>query len=163
MPRGGSRPGAGRPKGSTAPQTFEKQAARELARQLITAKLTPLIEAQIAQALGIKYLLVRNRGTGQFVRVARRKAKRLKPSEEIIEVWEKDPSTAAFVDLMNRAIDKPKEHVEMEVHGDWEKRVALLVRARGRGATYDARQRELEQHNPTRMRGDLRARANRSV
>jgi hypothetical protein len=27
----------------------------------------------------------------------------------VIEVWTKDPSTQAFTDLMNRAIDKPKE------------------------------------------------------
>jgi hypothetical protein len=30
-------------------------------------------------------------------------------TEEIIEVWEKEPSTPAFTDLMNRALDKPKE------------------------------------------------------
>jgi hypothetical protein len=27
----------------------------------------------------------------------------------VVEVWTKDPSTPAFTDLLNRAIDKPKE------------------------------------------------------
>jgi hypothetical protein len=34
--------------------------------------------------------------------------------EDIIEVWEKDPSVSAFTDLMNRALDKPKEQ-EQEI------------------------------------------------
>ena len=34
-------------------------------------------------------------------------------TEEIIEVWEKDPSVQAFTDLMNRTLDKPAEQVKV--------------------------------------------------
>jgi hypothetical protein len=51
--------------------------------------------------------------------------------QEIIEVWEKDPNVQAFMDLMNRCIDKPKEQKqEVEVAGNWDELVANLMRAR---------------------------------
>lgn len=82
-------------------------------------ELRPLTEAQIANAKGIKYLVVRERKGGKFVRVHQAMAKmakngKLGPDEEIIEVWEKDPSILAFTDLMNRTIDKPTETVKQE-------------------------------------------------
>lgn len=104
MPRGGKRPGAGRKKGST---TLSKEAARELARELVTAQMSALFEAQIANAKGIKYLVTRDKKTGKFIRVGEAMASA--KGEETIEVWEKDPSVQAFTDLMNRALDKPKE------------------------------------------------------
>lgn len=109
---GGKRAGAGKPKGHQSRETLAKAQAREVARGLITAQLQPLIEAQIANALGIKYLVVREKKTGKFVRVTEAMARareKVKDSEELIEVWEKDASVQAFTDLMNRAIDKPKE------------------------------------------------------
>ena len=36
---------------------------------------------------------------------------KLGAKEEIIEVWEKDPSVQAFTDLLNRAIDKPADQL----------------------------------------------------
>ena len=36
---------------------------------------------------------------------------KLGQGEEVVEVWEKDPSTQAFTDLLNRALDKPREQV----------------------------------------------------
>lgn len=82
-------------------------------RARVIAELAPLLEAQIANAKGLKYLVVRDKATGKFLRVAGHAAEKLKPAEEIIEMWEKDPSIQAFTDLMNRTFDKPKEHVEM--------------------------------------------------
>lgn len=110
MPRGGTRPGAGRKKG---PQALEKEAMRALLRQKVYEEMGPLVEAQIANARGIKYLVVRDKKTGKFLRVAEDAAATLKADEEIIEVWEKDPSVHAFTDLMNRAIDKPVEQMEV--------------------------------------------------
>jgi len=72
-----------------------------------------LIDAQMANAEGIKYLVVRDAKSGKFLRVSEGVAK-LADGEELIEVWEKDPSIQAFSDLMNRALDKPKEQ-EQEV------------------------------------------------
>lgn len=114
MPRGGKRPGAGRPKGSKEPKRLEKEAAREALRQMVTAQMAPLVEAQIANAKGLKFLMVREKETGKFKRVSETMAKGLNPDEEIIEVWEKDPSVQAFTDLMNRALDKPTEQVNVD-------------------------------------------------
>lgn len=108
--RGGARPNSGPKKGAVYQKTLDKLAAREVARQLITAKLEPLIDAQIANAGGLKYLVTRDKKTGKFLRVG--SAQAAKPNEETIEVWEKDPCVQAFTDLMNRALDKPSEPVQ---------------------------------------------------
>lgn len=112
MARGGKRPGAGRKKGSKAPKTADKEAMREFVRQRVAATLGPLIDAQLANATGLKYLITRDKKTGKFIRVTEAMA-RLKQAmattEETVEVWEKDPSVQAFTDLLNRAMDKPKE------------------------------------------------------
>lgn len=119
MPRGGKRPGAGRPKGSKDKGTLEKEALRELLRARVAQAMTPLVEAQIANAIGIKYLVVRDKKSGKFLRVTEAMAKqKLGQGEELVEVWEKDPSVYAFTDLMNRTIDKPKEQVEADVTHD---------------------------------------------
>jgi hypothetical protein len=117
MARGGKRRGAGRPKGSKDPQTLSKEQAREALRQIVIGEMHALVDAQLANAKGIKYLVVREKKSGKFIRVTEamaRQKQELTDNEEIIEVWEKDPSVQAFTDLMNRAIDKPKEQ-EQEV------------------------------------------------
>ena len=70
---------------------------RAYLRARVAAELGPLVDAQIAQAKGLKYLVTRDKETGKFIRVgpALARAKR----EETIEVWEKDPSTAAWDSL----------------------------------------------------------------
>ena len=122
---GGARPGAGKPKGHKLPQTLDKLQAREFVRQQVIARLTPLLEAQFAHAEGLKYLVTRERKTGKFIRVTEAMARiKLDPSnesEEVIEVWEKDPSVQAFTDLLNRALDKPAEQeqkLDVTIHGD---------------------------------------------
>lgn len=106
MKRGGTRAGAGRPKG---PQTLEKEALRLLVRARVAERLIPLTDAQISNALGISFLVVREKATGKFLRVGKGRAEKLDPEHEIVEIWEKDPSIQAYTDLVNRAIDKPKE------------------------------------------------------
>lgn len=122
----------GRPKGSKnkkTQSTIDKEILRETARAVIAPHLTQLLEAQIAHAIGLKYLVTRDKKTGKFIRVteamARRKAKKgdadaPAENEEVIEVWEKDPSVQAFTDLLNRLIDKPAEQpqeLKVEVSG----------------------------------------------
>lgn len=119
MPRGGKRPGAGMPKGTKLKPTLDKMAAREFVRQRVTAVLGPLIDAQVANAQGLKYLVTRDKRTGKFIRVTEAMARRKQDpeagddNEEIIEVWEKDPSVQAFSDLLNRALDKPAEQLKV--------------------------------------------------
>lgn len=129
MARGGKRPGAGRPKSRRRidreadrerrqTEVWTKEAARERVRQLVCAELEPMVQAQIENAKGLRYLISRNRKTGKFVRVTEAMARTsVGKSEEIIEVWEKDPSVQAFTDLLNRAIDKPKEQAQVLRHG----------------------------------------------
>ncbi len=111
--RGGVRPGSGRKKGYRAPNTLDKIAAREFVRQIVIKHLEPMVEAQVANCQGLKYLVIRDKRTGKFVRVteAMARAREGKPESEheSIEVWEKDPSVQAFSDLLNRALDKPAE------------------------------------------------------
>ena len=107
MGRGGKRAGAGRKPGK---ETLDKAAAREVVRAMVMAKIGPLVDAQIANAQGLKYLVVRDKKTGKFLRVGEaRAAMQGESEEETIEVWEKDPQVQAFTDLMNRALDKPAE------------------------------------------------------
>lgn len=111
--KGSPRPaGSGKPKGYKAPTTITKEQAREALRQIVLRDMDKLVAAQMAQAQGLKYLVTRDRKTGKFIRVTEAMAKAKsgqEDSEETIEVWEKDPSVQAFTDLMNRALDKPKE------------------------------------------------------
>lgn len=102
------------PKGHVTKKTIDKIMAREVVRQMVTDKLQPLIDAQIANATGLKYLVTRDKKTGKFIRVTEAMAKlKLGADEELIEVWEKDPSVQAFTDLLNRALDKPAEQVKV--------------------------------------------------
>ena len=105
------------PKGHKTQRTSGKEMAREALRQIVLARMETLVAAQMAHAEGLKYLVTRDKKSGKFIRVTEAMAKEksgLADGEEVIEVWEKDPSVQAFTDLMNRALDKPKEQ-EQEV------------------------------------------------
>ena len=111
-PNGGARPGSGRKKGSLLPKTIDKILQREIIRQRVAAALGPMLDAQIANARGLKYLVTRDKKTGKFIRVTQAMARVRKGAKhETIEVWEKDPSVQAFTDLMNRLVDKPAEQL----------------------------------------------------
>jgi hypothetical protein len=133
--RGGARPGAGKPKGHRAQSTLDKIAAREFVRQRVTAQLGPLVDAHLANALGISYLVTREKKTGKFVRVSQAMA-RVRKGHELIEVWEKDPSVHAFTYLLDRALDRPQEQeIPIKVKsGDSDARIARLLAARKRTA-----------------------------
>ena len=81
-----------------------------------------MTSAQVAAAKGLKYMVLRNAKSGKFVRVTAGMAKLLEPGDERVEIWEKEPSTGAYTDLMNRALDKPKEQ-EQEFTGTVNMRV----------------------------------------
>lgn len=111
----------GRPKGAKNKKTLaeqqEKEATRQVVRDMVKKRVKTMIAAQISSSEGIKYLVVREKKSGKFKRVSEAMARArqaLTADEEIIEVWEKDPSIQAFTDLMNRVIDKPKEQ-EQEI------------------------------------------------
>lgn len=109
----------GRPKGSKNRPTIaalDKVAARELVRQKVIAALEPMIRAQIAHARGIGHLYTRDK-TGKFTKIEnqRRVDELLATGNEEEDYWifTKDPSVQAFTDLLNRAIDKPTETLDV--------------------------------------------------
>lgn len=103
------------PKGYKTRKTLDKEAARAVLREMVFKELRPMVEAQVANAQGIKYLVVREKGSGKFVRVGEAMAKlKIGQGEEIVEVWEKDPSVHAFATLLDQTIDQAPKHVELE-------------------------------------------------
>jgi hypothetical protein len=105
----------GRPPGRKNNATLDKEAAREALREIVKEHMAEMTAAQVAHAKGIKYLVTRDKAGGKFVKVTEAMAGALK-GDEVIEVWEKEPSTQAFTDLMNRTIDKPAEQEQTLNH-----------------------------------------------
>jgi hypothetical protein len=96
---GGARPGAGWPKGKKWPSTLRKKEARERVRCFITERLGEFLEAMVDNVTGIKHLMMRDPKTGKFERITG------------------DANVPAFTDLLNRAIDKPAEHIQVAGEG----------------------------------------------
>ncbi len=125
-PKGTPKTG-GRVKGTPNRSTLAKAEARELARQIITARMERLLAAQLNNAEGIGHLMLRDPETGKFERVTSTGD----PDQDIAIIdaaiasgrqtcwiYLKDPSVQAFTDLMNRALDKPKEQIqELDIRG----------------------------------------------
>src|SRR5215813_11431971 len=112
---GGKRPGAGRPKGMKWPSTLAKAEARDKVRQFINERLGEFLEAMADNVLGIRHLMMRDPKTGKFERItgdAKQIDEALK-TKTAFWIYTKDPSVQAFTDLLNRALDKPAEHVEI--------------------------------------------------
>ncbi len=114
-PRGHKKLGGrvkGTPNKATVLETIDKALKREELRRLVAASLEPMVRAQVANAVGLKYLVTRDKKSGKFIRVTEAMA-RLKQgdSEEVIEVWEKDPSVQAFSYLLDQTIDGPPKSV----------------------------------------------------
>lgn len=102
------------PKGKVTRRTLDKEQAREALRQIVKENMSEMVQAQVEHAKGLKYLVTRDKAGGKFVKVTEAMAGALK-GDELIEVWEKEPSTQAFTDLMNRTIDKPVETLQAHV------------------------------------------------
>ena len=115
-------------KGVKYKPTITKELQREALRQIVSKHMEEMTEAQIAAAKGLKYLVCRSKKGGKFEPVTREQvdAGLFEREDVIIEVWDKQPSTPAFTDLMNRALDKPKEQEQdINLGGD------LVIRWKG--------------------------------
>ena len=133
---GGKRPGAGRKRGFRFPRTLEKEAARELVRQRVFQNLEPMLYAQMAHAQGIGHLFTRDKH-GKYTKIENMAAaeKLLAEGEQDRDyfIFMKDPSVQAFTDLMNRALDKPKEQEQViTITGELALVTARLVNGRKR-------------------------------
>jgi hypothetical protein len=110
---GGLQLGAGRPKGSLNAETIKKEIARQQLREQVRAELAEMTAAQIAQARGLKYLVYRDRKNDKWTRVTPEMLEKGELQDELIEVWDKEPSVQSYVYLVNRTLDKPADHVEL--------------------------------------------------
>lgn len=133
-PKGGKREGAGRPKGTLNPSTITKEQAREALRQIVLREMDALTAAQIAHAKGISHFMLRDPKTGKFERLTDPNQIAAALNAEDAEegssyyIWAKDPSVQAFTDLMNRALDKPKEQeAEIKLTGEADLVTALML------------------------------------
>jgi hypothetical protein len=137
--RGGKRPGAGMPKGHVTRKTIEKEAARAAVRQMVLEHMKPLVQAQIAHAIGIGHVYTRDKA-GKFNKIENQaEIDRLLTEgveDEHYWIFTKDPSVQAFTDLMNRAIDKPKEQEQELVIRDGDAVLTKLQAARKRLAVH---------------------------
>jgi hypothetical protein len=132
---GGRRAGSGRKRGVKMTHTLEKEAAREFTRQTVIAGLAPMLRAQMAHATGIGHCYTRDKH-GKFSRV-----EDLDEIDRLLTegtegehffIFAKDPSAVAFKELLDRALDKPKEQAqEIHVTGEIEL-TARLAAARNR-------------------------------
>lgn len=133
--RGGARPGAGKPKGYVHKATLDKAAAREAHREIVMRHMEELTRAQIQNAKGLSHLFVRD-DAGRFVQITDPKMIEVTlnagEQDRYFYIHTKDPSIQAYTDLMNRALDKPKEQEqELRIVGS-EAVVARLLAARKR-------------------------------
>ena len=111
---GGAREGAGRPQGSLSQSTLRKKAIRERWLKRFEEDADLFYDAQRAQALGTKYLVTRDPKSGKFVPLNEEQTKLMLESGQAdrLEVWDRPPSSQAFVAIADRVIDKPTEHLE---------------------------------------------------
>jgi len=118
LPHGGARPGAGRKKG------FDALRQHERLREMFVKAQDEMVDAQIAAAKGLKYLVARDKKGGKFKHLTEAEAKAILNGQDteryIVEEWEKPPSTRAFADLINRVLGKATEFVDASVSGKLE-------------------------------------------
>lgn len=126
MAHGGKRAGAGhkdgvptgRPAGvqnkATLSANEQKAIAREVIRQHVIEHLPAIIRAQVENAKGVQYMVLRA-PDGSFVRATDEKQvdAALASGELAYRIYTKEPHTAAASMLMAYAADKPVEPVEV--------------------------------------------------
>ena len=111
MPRGGKRPGAGRPKGSKEQHTLAKEAAREALRVILTREMEGVAQALVSRCKGVRYFVTRNK-TGKYEIVtdpAVVLAALNKQDGFTGEFYTEKPETAAIKEFFDRTVDKAKE------------------------------------------------------
>src|SRR5262249_21780924 len=102
------------------PSTISKEQAREVLRTQVIQELEPLVRAQIDSALGIRHTFMRD-AQGRFVRLTDpdqiEAALNSGDEGKYYSTYTKDPNVQAFTDLMNRALGKPVEPMQVEQQG----------------------------------------------
>jgi hypothetical protein len=123
-------------KGTKYTPSITKAQAREAVRAVVQKHMHRMVRSQIAHACGIGHMFTRDKA-GKFTKIESEQegTRLLAEGTEGQDYWIffKDPSVQAFTDLMNRALDKPKEQeIEVKVTHELEIVPARLAEARKR-------------------------------
>jgi len=128
MPRGGARPGAGKPKGCKHKKTIQEEIALAEYKQEILRNMGPLVRAQLNSATGLTVMLqrkmVKDKKTGKFERTGElvqvkdpERVKNLLEGDCVGNNWyyitTKDPNVKALEDIFSRVFGKPKEQFDL--------------------------------------------------
>lgn len=116
MPKGGKRPGAGRPKGSKEPQTLAKEMAREALRERLTREMHGVADALVSRCKGVRHFVTRNKtGKYEIVTDPRKVLAALNQEDGMAgEFYTEKPDTPAIKEFFDRIVDqaaKPAEQV----------------------------------------------------
>jgi hypothetical protein len=118
MPRGGKRPGAGKPKGTKqAPSAAmrDKLECRRIYHERVSQQLEPIIEAQLAAARGVCHMMAQD-AKGQWTRVTDPEAmlRCLNSGQTLYRVYAQNPDQRAIIDILDRELGKPKETIDLQ-------------------------------------------------
>lgn len=103
----------GMPKGHVTAKVIAKEAARDALRQIVLEEMREMTEAQIANAKGVSQFVYRDE-QGRFKVIDDPDELRACIAQgRALRIFTRLPSTPAYTDLMNRAIDKPAEQVKV--------------------------------------------------
>ncbi len=104
----------GKPRGHRTAATIDKILHREELRRLVVAHLEPMTLAQIAHAQGVSYMVLRC-PDGTFTRATDEKQidAACASGAQAFRIFTQAPNVQAYTDLMNRALDKPIEQLEV--------------------------------------------------
>ena len=112
--------GGGMPKGHILPKTLQKEEGKAILRQMVLDQLGPIVRGLIGKATGINHMMLRDESNGQWIRLTEQaqieQALNAPGAEEGKTFWihTKDPDVQAASDLLNRAVGKAIEEVQVE-------------------------------------------------
>src|SRR5262245_54671066 len=121
---------------------------------MITDNLKPMIKAQIANACGVQHFFLRDPSTGQFKRITDpdeiETALNAENAGEGSTYWifTQNPNVQAFTDLLNRALDKPAEHVHVSGADDGPIQIQWMRPEDEEPKQIEGKVIEIEAHDP---------------
>lgn len=137
MPRGGPRPGAGRPKGRKEPHTLQREAVLKSYRQRVCEQAQRLLDAEMAVAQGCSFLYRKPKsapkGEPRKVELVTDEATIRRFLDGELDHDETDwyfitterPDTGTIRNMLDRTFDRPAQRVE--VAGDKDQPLRLEV------------------------------------
>lgn len=119
------------------PKTWDAIKAHDRLREMVFAEQDAMTAAQIEAAKGLKYLVSRNKQGGKFKHLTKEAAEAILSGQdsenEIVEEWEKLPSTQAYSYLIDQTVGRATEVQEINLTVDARADRVLAARKRSGG------------------------------